>query len=269
MSGGGVRGIAHIGVLQALNDLNYLNKFEVYVGTSVGSLVLGMYIIGYSPAMLWHLTKVFNLGDIKCISLRNLLEKFGLDSGIRIEHIIKELIKDRGYDPEISLKKLYNLTKKKLIITTVNLNTSCVCYLSHETHPNLPLCKAIRMSISVPLYYTPVEYNGDLYVDGGCMDDYPIHLFDDKLDSVLGVYLNNGKNRAEKIDNLEKYLFRILQCLIKGMSHNLTNGYDKCTIHVNIDQIMAVNFDVTQSQKKKMYMVGYNSVIKHFKASAC
>ena len=68
------------------------------------------------------------------------------------------------------------------------------CYICHKTYPDLSLYKAIRMSISIPFYFTPVEYNGNLYVDGGCVDDFPLHKFKHKIDNVIGILINGNIN---------------------------------------------------------------------------
>ena len=125
--------------------------------------------------------------------------QYGLDSGKSIEYIIKRLIQAKGFNDEITLSQLFNITKKKLTITTVCLNTQQVCYISYENHPDLPLYLAIRMSISIPLYYTPVVYKNMYYVDGGCIDNYPINIYKDRLDDVIGVYLVESVKTTEKI----------------------------------------------------------------------
>jgi len=264
LSGGGIRGVAHIGVLQALKDINYLDKIEEFAGTSVGALILGIFLLGYSPKELWDFIINFDFKNIKSISIANIMYQYGLDSGKSIEYIIKRLIQAKGFNDEITLSQLFNITKKKLTITTVCLNTQQVCYISYENHPDLPLYLAIRMSISIPLYYTPVVYKNMYYVDGACIDNYPINIYKDRLDDVIGVYLVESKKTTEKIGNLEKYLFLVMQCLTEGVTYNATKGYEKYTIRVNMDPIISFNFNIANDKKKKMFDRGYQSVIDFF-----
>ena len=263
MSGGGIRGIAHIGVLQALSDNDYLDKIEEFAGTSIGALILGMYIIGYSPEELWNFILNFDFTKIKCISINNIIYHYGLDSGKKIEYIMKRLIQAKGFNSDITLQQLFDITKKKLMIATVCLNTQQICYISYENHPNLPLCLAIRMSISIPIYYTPVIHNNMYYIDGGFIDNYPIGLYKDRLDDVIGIYLVESKNITNKIENLEMYLFLVMQCLMEGVTYNAINGYEKYTIQVNLKPIIALNYNVTNDKKKEMYECGYQSTIKY------
>ena len=265
LGGGGIKGIGHIGVLNALKELGYLNDIEIFAGTSVGALIIGMYIIGYSPNDLWRLINIIDLSRIKSLEIFEIINTYGIDSGKFIVLIMKKMINNKGYDPNISLLNLYNITKKKIIFTTVCLNTQEVCYLSHETHPNLPLWLAIRMSISIPVYYTPVFYEGKYYIDGGCINNYPIQLFDDRLDEVIGANLVESKKNEESIDNLEKYLFLVFQCLMKGFTFNILNNYKEYTINVGMDSIIAINYDIDKETKQKIYDAGFSATMKFFK----
>jgi len=265
LSGGGIRGVAHIGVLQALEDMNYLDKIEEFAGSSVGALVLGIYLLGYSPKELWDFIVNFDFKNIKSISISNIMYKYGLDSGKSIEYIIKRLIHAKGFNDNITLRQLFNITKKKLTVTTVCLNTQQVCYISYENHPDLPLYLAIRMSISIPLYYTPVIYKNMYYVDGACIDNYPINIYKDRLDDVIGVYLVESVKTTEKIGSLEKYLFLVMQCLTEGVTYNATKDYEKYTIRVHMDSIISFNFNISNDKKKKMFDRGYKYVMDYFK----
>jgi NTE family protein len=181
-------------------------------------------------------------------------------------------------DPSITLKDLYKLTKKKVIFTTVCVNKQEVCYLSHETCPYLPLCVALRMSISIPLYFTPVRYNvahlnksnnnfittTELYIDGGCIDNYPIQLFDHQLDDVLGIFLVNKKNYVENIEGLDRYLLMIFDCFMQGLTFNAIKGYNKYTVSIDLDSIGLVDFNIDISIKKQIFLKGFDTIKNKF-----
>ena len=260
MSGGGIKGIAHIGALYALNKLNYLDKIEQFAGTSIGSLVIALYVIGYTPCELYDFIKLFNIAKLKDISILN-IGSFGLDSGSKIEFVIKKLIAKKGLDENIKLKELYDIKKKKLIFTCVCLNTMEPCYISHENYPNIPLYLVIRMSTSLPFIYCPVKYENKLYIDGGCIDNYPISVFKDKLDDTVGILLIDPKNEMEKIDNLETYIMRVLNCITVGMQLYSKKNYESNTIEINIEMLNIVNFDINDKIKDELFLQGYAAVI--------
>ena len=261
MSGGGIKGIAHLGVLQALQDTGHLHKIEEFVGTSVGALILGMYVLGYTPRELWHFVSIYDLSNFKDIDISNILLRFGIDSGKNVEFIIKKFIQGKGLAPNITLRQLYGLTKKKFVVSTVCVNTQQICYISYENFPDLPVHTAIRMSIAIPIYYTPVVHENLHYIDGGCMDNFPIGLYKDRLDEVIGAYLVESKNIINKISNLEKYISLIIQCLMSGVVHRSLSGYEDCTIRVNMESIVSFNYDITQEIKTDMFRRGYKATM--------
>ena len=262
MSGGGIRGISLIGVLYALEKMECLDHIEEFAGVSVGALIIALCVIGYSGCEIYEFIKLFNLSRLKSISFWN-LNKYGLDTGQKIEYLLKRLIKGKGYDEDITLKKLYDLTKKKIIITTVCLNDIAVCYISHETHPNIPLYLAVRMSISLPIYYSPVFYEEKYYIDGGCLNNFPISLFDDDIDNVIGILLVENDIGSCKIENLEEYVMRVLQCIMKGINYNISKGYEKNTIKVLTDSINLINFDIDSQKIDTLFLNGYNSIVNN------
>lgn len=262
LSGGGIKGIAHIGVLYALNQIGCLNEITDFSGTSVGSLIMSLYVLGYTPAELYDFIKLFSLGKLKNIDMMN-MHLFGLDTGSRIEYVIRRLIKEKKLNENITLKELYDMKKKKMIFTTFCLNTMEVFYVSHETHPNLSLYLAIRMSISIPFIYCPVEYNGYLYVDGGIFDNFPMNVFKDDIENTIGILLIDSKDVLEKITDLETYVVRVLQSMMIGMSVNAKNGYEKNTIEVNVELVNAVDYDIDDMKKDKLFINGYKTIMNN------
>lgn len=264
LSGGGIRGIAYFGALKALEELDYLKNINTFAGTSVGAIISGLYIIGYTSDEIFDFILKFDITKIKSINIFGFLEKYGIDDGEKFETLMKRLIKKKIKDPEITLSDLYLLTNKKIILTTVCVNTAKVVYLSHENFPDLPLYKAIRMSMSVPIYYHPVTIDKKIYIDGGCIDNYPINIFKDRLNQVIGLYVNENTKDIEIIDNTETYLLRLLECFMKGMSINAIKNFENNTINISLDSINFMNFDIDEAKKKEIFKAGYDAIINSY-----
>jgi len=259
LSGGGIKGIVHIGGLYALEELGYLDNIETFAGTSVGGLMLGLYMIGYRPSELYEFIKFLDISKLKEVNILN-IDNFGLDSGGKIEYVIRRLISEKGYSEFITLKELYEIKRKKIIFTTVCINTMKLCYITYESYPDIPLYLAIRMSISIPFYYCPVLYNNSYYVDGGCFDNYPIRIFSNELDDTLGICIRDTVNYVENIENLETYILRLLETFMHGMTYNLVTGYEGCTINVHVESINIINYDIDDNMKDELFMRGYQTV---------
>jgi NTE family protein len=265
LSGGGIRGIAHIGAIHAFLKLNYLDKFQEFACSSIGSFLIALYLVGYTPIEIFELIKKIDITKLNNINLLDIVKSFGIDNGSNLEYLIKRLIHSKNVDSEITLKDLFLKTNKKLVITATCLNTLTVEYLSHENYPNLPLFKAVLMSCSIPWFYKPISLNNKLYVDGGCMDNYPIKLYDDRLEDVIGIYIIGGDNITDSIDNLETYSYKVFQCLNKGYDSYSKKTFRNYTIDIILDdEINILNFNLSPKQKLDMFMSGYNSIMNKF-----
>jgi NTE family protein len=264
LSGGGIKGIAYIGAFAALSKLNMINNFKIYVGTSVGALMAFLLIIGYKHNEMFEFIKLFDFIKLKNIDFTNAINNFGLDNGYNFEYLLKKLMEEKGYDDKTTLSELYKKTQKKLIITTVCVNDAKIIYMSHDTHPDIPVYLAIRMSISVPIYFCPVMYENKCYIDGGIIDNYPIRIFD-KLDKVLGLFLSDTEFKKDNIEHIDTYLMLIYCSFMNGIAHNSMNGYERCTIKINTNVKYFFDLELNCEKKYDIWEAGYNSVLEYYK----
>ena len=270
LSGGGSRGMTYYGVLKALDELNILKNIHTFATTSVGSFFACMYLIGYNTdelvdfMYLFDVKKLSRLESFENIPFFDIIKNYGLDDGENIHIIFNNLLKAKGLKENITLLELYNITKKKFIATTVCINSKEVVYISHENFPELRISDAIRMSSCFPFYYKPVIYNNQYYVDGGLINNYPIDLFKENIDEVIGILMDN-KYEYSEINSFQSYFVNCLLTFTKGISYNLLKGWEKNTILIEIKQLNVLQFDMSKEFKNNMYKIGYNAVIDYFK----
>lgn len=155
LSGGGARGIAHIGVIEELEKLGY--EITSIAGTSMGALVGGVYAVGKITAFKnWICAldkrKVFSLVDFA-------LSKQGMIKGDRVLKKMKDFIPDTNIE---ELKIPYVAVAADL------LQREEVAFSEGSIY------EAIRASISIPTVMTPVKTEDKLMVDGGVMNNIPI-----------------------------------------------------------------------------------------------
>lgn len=260
MGGGGVHGIRHIGSLYALDKLGCLSQLKKFAGTSIGSFIIALIVIGYSPSELYEFIKIIDLSKLKNLSILN-IALYGLDTGERLEYLLKRLIKAKGFSENITLIELFEKTQKTIIFTTVCVNTVKICYLSHETFPSLPLYLAVRMSTSLPIIYCPVLYEGMYYIDGGCLNTYPINVFQDELNNTFGILLKDSESEHCDIKDLETYSFKVLECVMKGLTYNISIGNEENTIEMVKNQMNIINYEISDSEIDEMFIEGYKSII--------
>lgn len=263
LSGGSVKGIAHIGVITALDRLGKLKNIDTFAGTSIGSLICALVVLGYDSHELHQFIMRFQLELLKNLKFENLLDKLGLDDGRKMEYVLKILIKQKTNDADITLGKLYEKTKKRLIIATTCLTDDNICYLDYENEPYMPLHLALRMSMCIPYMYVPITYKNKMYVDGACIDNYPIGLFKDRLHEVIGVYLRQPKCETSEINNIEQFTYRLLLC-ITNFTERMSENYKDNTIYIDIKDISTFDFDLSLNKKKQMFESGYYATIHKF-----
>lgn len=265
LSGGGIKGVSYMGCLIALQELGHYENIDTFAGASIGGLISALCILGYTPDELKKFIVNFEIGKAKCINFLGIVLEFGLDNGSKLELVIKKLISAKKYSENITLSELYNSTKKNLYLTTTCVNNKKIVCLNYTTHPNLPLYTAIRMTTAIPFFYTPVKYENKLYIDGGCMDNYPISLFNDRLDKVIGLYLcDDDDDVIENIDNIEAYLSKVIQCLMMGVDQNYVQRFHQCTTVIKLKNINSINYDISSEKKEELCNIGYDCIIKNF-----
>jgi NTE family protein len=260
ISGGGLKGLSALGALKCLIDNDIIFFPEIFAGSSVGSGICFLINIGYSPKDIYDLLEKLNFLElIKYVDVDNLFKDpcFGIASPEPMLEVIYNFMKKKNIPKTITFKQLYDLTQSKLIITGTCINTLTTEYFSIDTYPDMQVLKAIRISISIPFIFRPYSFDNKIWVDGGCMNNFPIELFKDKLDDVIGIYIDDEDVVMNKIPTIEDYFIRIFKCLMKGLNANKIEFFKKYIVHINTNGNHTINWEITQDEKKNLYEQGY------------
>lgn len=263
LSGGGLTGISHIGVLYVLQLLRILPQIHTFAGSSIGALISGLIILNYSPAEIYDFIHQFHFEYLVELDFTLFFSKYGLDPGSRLEKLLKTLIKAKVQNENITLLELYKLTGKTLIVTSLALNTGKIRYISYKNYPQLPLYLALRMSMCIPFFYVPIYYKKCYYVDGGCVDNYPIGLFKHYLDEVLGVYLHSSFSGNKEINTLSDYTKQLIWSILLHSSRDMKHYHDH-TIVIKQKAYNLLNFKINHKQKEYLFFNGYRQALDYF-----
>jgi NTE family protein len=180
LSGGGTRGFAHLGVIQALIEAGIFP--DVISGTSAGALVGVLYADGYSPQEILTMMNWASRFDF----MRPAMPREGL---LQINGIIKIL--------KTSLRsKKFSELKIPLFVSATDLNNGKVVYFSEGD-----LIEPVIASASIPVLFQPVKINGISYVDGGVLDNLPIKPIENQCMVTIGSFVN-PVSYIEKISGL-------------------------------------------------------------------
>lgn len=261
LSGGGMNGFATLGALQKLIELNIIVSPDIYCGTSIGAVIALLMSIGYTPINILNLACVIDIGKLIISKLDNILEEvcFGLNSLEPVVDLLKLFMTKKNIDPEITFAELFKITSIKLVVTGTCINDTNLYYFSVDHSPDMKVIDAIIISISLPLFFKPFFYNNKYWIDGGCINNYPIDLFSDKLDDVIGINLIvNDYN--ETFEDIQTYIGAVVRSILKGQHHYKNNIFDKYSVNVECPSNTCTNWDITSTIKKELYDLGYNSV---------
>jgi NTE family protein len=180
LSGGGIRGIAHIGALKAMEEYN-LNPTHIS-GTSAGAVVGGLYAAGIDWSEILYFLKTLPIFHRK----RYAFNKPGF---IDSEKFYKEL---SVYLP----KDNFNALKLVFFVTATNvLDGSLKIFHKGE------LIRPILASASFPGVFSPVEIEGSYYIDGGIYNNFPVEPLIPICDKIIGIYVSPLKRIV--IDDLK------------------------------------------------------------------
>ena len=238
LSGGGARGVAHIGVLKALDEMGV--KFSIASGTSAGSIVAALYAYGYTPDEIFDIIK--NLSIFKSVSpawaWAGLLKMDGLEVLLR-KHI-----------PENN----FNALRIPLTIAATEIRKGRIHYFTEGE-----LIPAIVSSCSIPAVFNPVSFSGGLYVDGGLLDNLPVLPIRDKCDFIVGSHCNHISSEFDP-KNLKLVIER---SLLMAISSNTFTSRQMCDVFIeptHMDRFSS--FDIGKSQE--IFDFGYQFTKQNF-----
>jgi len=169
LSGGAVRGAAHIGVLKALKEFGI--EPSVISGSSAGSIIAVFYAAGYSPEEIEEIAVKTNILSM----LRPAFNFTALFSFEKMEDFFSKYIEEKD------LSQL----KKEIYVCATNLNTGTPVYFNKGD-----IFTVVSASCALPFIFKPVEIDNQLFIDGGIMDNLPVEPLLDKGDFIIGSEVN-------------------------------------------------------------------------------
>jgi NTE family protein len=228
--GAGIRGIAYCGAITELEKNNMVAGVERVGGTSAGAIIALTLSLGYSGA---EIAQIISSTDFRKFNdgrylfpggINRLNRSFGWYRGHQFEKWIEKIIKDKTGDADINFLRLKELGFRELYITATCLNKQKLVILSHETYPEMKLKDAVRISMSIPLYFQAVfidekgrvfrerteKPNLDVMIDGGITGNFPIRMFDStRYISIVitNQFTYNPHTLAFRIDSDEHIIY--------------------------------------------------------------
>ena len=244
LSGGGAKGFAHIGALRVIEEAGI--PIDYIAGTSMGSIIGGLYAVGYDPDMMQKLCTEQNWDMIikdqiprkfipleKRIHERHYLLTLPYKNGklkikrSMIDGMYVNMLLTRLMMPAYKERDFSKLPVPFLCIATDIISADPIEFRSGS------LAQSIRSSMSIPFLFEPVAYDGYLLCDGGLTNNFPVrNVREQGADIIIGVDLEIVKSDPEVLDNSLKVLERLISVVSQDESNKARK---ECNILIRPD----------------------------------
>lgn len=231
LSGGGVRGFAHLGILKALNEKGIYP--DVISGTSAGALAGIFYADGYSPQEsydIFYQNSIFKFTEVG-------IPNKGFLSIEKVSKILKKHIKAKTFEE----------LEKPLYVAASNLNDGKVEYFSTGS-----IIDKVVASASIPVLFKPQTINNKTFVDGGVFDNLPIEPIKDKCDKLIGSYVN-PVGRQDKLESILQIAERTFHLTVGS---SLSGKAKLCDLFIEPEELR--NYGILSLSKgQEIFDIGY------------
>lgn len=239
LSGGGARGFAHLGFLEALNEAGI--RPDIISGTSAGALAGVLYADGYAPKEILSMFKMMSRLEL----MRPTLPKEGL---LQI-NVISKLLRNN------LRAKTFKDLKIPLIVSATDINNGRIVYFSEGD-----LIETVIASSSIPVIFPPVKIGEFTYVDGGILDNFPIKPLENICRIKAGCFVNQV-GYVEKISGLVRLAERTFMV---GMAREIPEKSKKFDFFVSPPELGS--FRVHDTLKaREMFEIGYRNTREKLK----
>jgi NTE family protein len=304
--GAGIRGIAYAGVIEVLEKNDKLKHVQKVGGTSAGALTALMVSLGYTSAEIGDIIsstqfRKFNDGRFMFFGgVARMNNVYGWYRGDAFTKWTEKIIEEKTANPEITFEELSSQGFKDLYITATSLSQQKLVVFSKENYPRMKVKDAVRISVSIPLYFRAVfvdsqgtvykkpgkEQQLDVMVDGGIIGNFPITIFDSfatdsannqhripnyqtigvRIDSDQQIQHDAGSRELVpvQIRNLNDYMSALYILVIENLNrHELTDEDWARTIAVSSVGISPRVKRMSKEQKERLIQSGRDYTLKY------
>jgi NTE family protein len=290
--GGGIKGVAFIGVAKALKEIGLWNNIKRVIGSSAGAIFAGAVACKINPDDLVIAIEATDFSQFQDSNWGmmgegyRLIEELGIYRGDYFYNWYSKLLEKFTGNANITLKEIYDKYGTEIVITTTNITKRKLVYLNYINNPNMKLVDAVRRSMSIPVFYIPIseiDENGvvNYYVDGGCTNNFPLDYFDnlypngDSFGKTIGFNLEPGSvpinpkeyiNTSVKINSIIDLVTQLINTIIEEIERVRLKPEDEGrTIIINTNDIQATDFNIKKEQIDILIEKGYKSTLNYFK----
>jgi len=242
LSGGGALGYAHIGALQALEEYGIFPT--IVSGTSMGSIIGAFYANGYSPKQMCEFVKFEKFyKPLKIVAPLLQVNQLGFFSQKNILNILKKYIPNS-----------FDSLNMPLFVSVTNLTTSKIEYVNSGDS----LHNYLLASSAIPTIFDAVKINGNTYVDGGVLNNFPAQPIRQQCKYLIGIDVK-ADYEFDKAKRIKDIFLRTLNVII---IHNSAEGRAMCDVLISPGANKKY-YEFNFAAFDKIYQYGYDATKKY------
>lgn len=271
--GGAIRGLAYLGALQAMKELNV--QIKAFAGSSVGAVFAAFASLEYDYDEFKELFNEVNFDLFRDVQL-NLAKNFAISKGEHFLNWIRAGVEKKYYGQDYQKGKNPPVTFKDIdrdfYVITTNINGCNPFIFSKYTTPDFEVAQAVRISTAMPGLLEPFEYNNNVLIDGDMMKSWPMWRVNELLcpkDCRIIEYRLEGGKFWPNVQNSVEYLNAVFATMSNFATEYIMQTYqpkDKFDyIKIDTDHILPVQFTLPQPEREKLIQLGYDTTMEYFK----
>ena len=267
LSGGGMKGLSHIGGLIGLERHGLLKFVKEYIGTSAGALLSFCIVIGYTFSELRTLSILLNFSlcqNVDPDNIFNFTQTCGLDEGKNVKRVISVLLHTKGYSEDTTFEEFYikNPAALNLRIFAVDITKHKSVEFSLQTSPTMKFTTALQASMCIPFLFIPVEdsASGSNYVDGGIVFHFPFHYLttEERMETIGLTFDDKGVTSLDT--PILSYMYNVYKSIYAPQNEGLKHEWDHRIIYIPCGEYSAISFDASEKTKMAMISAGEKAV---------
>ena len=271
LDGGGIRAISYIGVFKYLQEKQLLHNIKNFAGTSSGSQAAALLSIGYSIRELEHILLTTEFEDFMdsddncCHNICSFLYYYGYYKGNKLRDYLEKLIKIKLKKKNATFLDLWKFNNHHLKVTGTCLETKKLLIFDYINTPNMIVSKALHISSCIPFFFKPVKHEGLTYVDGGCLRNFPINIFNEKEGKTIGIELiSDNDNKLNEIIDFKSFAFSVVDTIHSAANNIEINKQKHYVITINTGEISAIDFKINMEKKRQLITNSYQTIKNNF-----
>ena len=282
LSGGSYKGLSYIGVYQYLLERDMTRHIRNFVGVSIGAVFALLWFFEFSPKQMARIFRFIEWRRRHRIrssldTIPHIAKNYGLDDGRGFIDMFEAMLKRKTGITNITFKQLSEIyPMRTLRIGLFNISKCEFELAGADATPDMPISLALRISISLPVIFDPVEWRGDLWADGGVINNMPLEYFDGDMEHTIAFDFVCESELHLEPNSVGRMTLKYILGLMVGQ-----NIYKKrlfknsiCTLRASHKTAMEerevgdifdmFRFEFTQDMINKYANIGYSDVNTYF-----